>query len=60
MELRKNAKIETGEFWYDLFDGGYIDPEEILENQKDIDSVLNAIDVLNKFRSACEDIIEYI
>ena len=60
MKLRKNAKIETGEFWYDLFEGGYIDPKKILVNDEDIDKVINAIEVVQDFRRACEEIIEYM
>lgn len=58
MELKKNVKIETDDFWYDLFEGGYIDPEEILADKKDVEKVLEAIDILDDFRDSCEEIIE--
>lgn len=61
MEFVKKAKIVTDDFWYDLFDGGYIKPEKLLKNQKDIDEVKNAIEILTDFRDSAEDsdIIEY-
>lgn len=34
---------------YDLFDGGYIKPEEMLENQADIDKVNEAVETIKQF-----------
>lgn len=36
-------------FWYDLTDGGYINPEEILEDPKQIERVNKAIMLLQRF-----------
>lgn len=61
MKIRKKAKIETSYFWYDLFEGGYIKPEQVLQDiDDDIEKVLNAIRILKEFRKICEDITEYI
>jgi len=50
----KNVEFDSDDFWYDLFDGGYIKPEEIIEDQSDIDNVIDAISVLSEFRSKYE------
>lgn len=60
MKVKKDAPLATGDFWYDLFDGGYIRPESLLENQSDINSVKFAISVLEDFRKSLEGIIEEI
>ena len=31
MKFKKDAEITTSDFWYDLFDGGYIKPENLLQ-----------------------------
>lgn len=48
MKFKENATINTSDFWNDLFDG-YINLEELLENEKDIEEVKNAIKVLKTF-----------
>lgn len=58
MKIKQNLEIYTDDFWYDLFDGGDLKPEDILEDAADIDAVLNAITVLERFRTACEEQIE--
>lgn len=59
MKLKANARISTGDFWYDLLDGGYLKPEDILENKEDVEKVKEAIKALKEFVDACEDIIVY-
>lgn len=58
MKLITNSKITTSDFWYDLFDGGYIVPETILENDSDIKRVNKAIETILEFRDAVDEIIE--
>ncbi|HUS50611.1 MAG TPA: hypothetical protein VMZ91_10630 [Candidatus Paceibacterota bacterium] len=60
MKLKKDATLITDDFWYDLFDGGYIKPEKLLEDQVDIDSVEEAISILEDFRESLDDILEEI
>ena len=60
MKLKKDATLITDDFWYDLFDGGYIKPEKLLEDQVDIDSVEEAINILEDFRESLDDILEEI
>lgn len=43
--------IFTDDFWYDLTDGGYIKPENVLEDESQIKSVREAIGLLNSFES---------
>jgi len=62
MEFVKKAKIVTDDFFYDLFDGGYIKPEKLLKNQEDIEKVKEAIKVISDFKDSAEDndIIQYL
>ncbi len=53
MKLKKTAApIETDDFYYDLFDGGYIDPAEILV---DPEEVVNAMRVIRDFYNFLEE-----
>jgi hypothetical protein len=55
MEFKKNVKIETDDFYYDLFLGGYIKPEKLLANRDDIKRVQDAIDVIDDFYNSAEE-----
>lgn len=59
MNIKENAAIFTSDFWYDLFQGGYIKPEEILENESDVQNVKNAIKVILDFEMSTRSITEY-
>lgn len=58
MKIKDGCTASSDDFWYDLTDGGYLNPAEILEDQDDIDRVNDAIDVLLEFRNSCEEQIE--
>ena len=58
MKIRKNLDISTSDFWYDLTDGGYLDPHEICENEEDAKKVLDAISIIKDFEQSCEEEIE--
>jgi hypothetical protein len=58
MKIKPNLELFTDDFWYDLIDGGYLKPENIMEDVADIDAVLNAIKMLKRFRNACEEQID--
>lgn len=45
----------SSDFYYDLFDGGYINPRELLADEEDIERVLEAIRVIHTFLSEAED-----
>jgi len=61
MIFKKNARISTSDFLYDLFDGGYIKPEKLLKNKDDINRVNEAMKVIEEFIDAAEaqDVVEY-
>lgn len=51
MQLKEGAvPVVTEAFWYDLVDGGYIDPRDLLDNENDIKRVFEAIEVLEEFQ----------
>ncbi len=50
MNWKKNVKIVTSDFWYDLVDGGYIKPSELLEDKNEVDRIEEAIKTLRSFR----------
>lgn len=58
MKVKDNCTACTSDFWYDLTDGGYLKPEEILENADDVKKVREAIDVLLDFHDSCVTQIE--
>lgn len=62
MKWKKDADIVTDDFWYDLTDGGYIKPNELLEDKDEIQQVEEAIKLLEKFKRSAEekDIVHYI
>ena len=55
LEFRKDAESTcTSDFFYDLFDGGYIKPENFLEKNS-AKHVRSAMDVLLKYREELEE-----
>lgn len=46
---KKLGPVYNEEFWYDLTDGGYIKPKDLLEDQKQIDKLQQAIDLVKDF-----------
>lgn len=48
MKFKESATIVTDDFWYDLLEG-YINPEELLQDQKDIVRVHRAIATIRLF-----------
>jgi len=58
MKLKKGLEISTEDFWYDLTMGGYLKPEEILENEEDIKKVKDAVAIIRDFQDSCEEQIE--
>ena len=63
MQIKEDAKeVYLEGFWDDLFDGGYIKPENILVSQEDIDKVQEAMQTLRRFEASCNDagIMNYI
>ena len=58
MKIKKGLEISTGDFWYDLTKGGYIRPEEICKNPKDVKKVKQAIEIIEDFEKSCEEQID--
>jgi len=58
MKIKKNCKASTSDFWYDLTDGGYLEPKKICADPKDAERVLEAIKVVRDFQDSCENQIE--
>jgi hypothetical protein len=58
MQIKKGLEICSGDFWYDLTDGGYLKPDEICENPVDVEKVKQAIAVLMDFKESCENQID--
>ena len=56
MKIKQGLKISTSDFWYDVTDGGYLDPEEICAEKEDAKRVLAALSVLADFKESCETI----
>lgn len=55
-KFNKNAEPVGGSdgFWYDITDGGYIKPGDVLEDLSQIKAVEDAINVLKQFEQALE------
>lgn len=58
MEIKKGLEISSSEFWYDLTDGGYLEPLEICESPEDAAKVKKAIEIVLDFQKSCEEQIE--
>ena len=58
MKIKENLDVTTDDFYYDLFMGGYLEPEKICKFKKDAKRVRAAMEVLKDFEQSCEDQIE--
>ena len=58
MKIKKNCKASSSDFWYDLTDGGYLEPEEICEKKEDAEKVISAIEMIVDFQNSCEEQIK--
>jgi hypothetical protein len=45
----------SGDTWYDLTDGGYIEPKDILQDKDQLEILQNAIHTVRSFIWALED-----
>lgn len=56
-KFKKDAEVieTTDDFMYMLFDGGYINPEEYLEDEEQIKKLNNAISLIKDFRNDFEN-----
>ena len=58
MDIKTGLDVSSGDFWYDLTDGGYLDPDEICAKKEDAEKVKKAIEVIRDFQNSCEEQIE--
>jgi len=58
MKIKDDCDVSTDDFWYDLMEGGYLKPEEMLERRGEVEMVRHAMAVLARFRASCEEQIE--
>ena len=54
--LNENDVVWTNDLYYDLFEGGYLDPETFLEDSEEVDKVKQAIETVNKFLDGAIDL----
>ena len=56
-KFKKDAEPQgsSSGFWYDITMGGYVRPESVLEDKKQLEELNNAINLVRSFESALED-----
>ena len=56
-QFKKDAEPQGGSdgFWYDLTTGGYIKPELLLIDKKQLDELSKAIQLVRSFEAAMEE-----
>lgn len=56
-EFKKNIESQGSSdgFWYDITYGGYIRPEELLENEHQLKQLNDALEVIRSFEEALEE-----
>jgi len=55
MKIKKDYQVVSTDFWYDLTYGGYLKPDEILEDPEDARRVRDAVAVLWEFEKSCPE-----
>lgn len=58
MKIKEGCTQSTDDFWYDLSLGGYLVPEDMLEDPDDAIRVRQAIETIMEFEEACDEQIE--
>lgn len=63
-KLKNNITLDdiyrSDDFWYDLFEGGYIEPEQIFDDKVLIDKVNKAIETLELFKEIYTSVSDYM
>jgi hypothetical protein len=57
-KFKDDLELIEDDFWYDLTDGGYIRPEEILTDENQIKLLKEALGIVLSFREAFSAIAE--
>lgn len=55
IQIKNTEPIPTDDFWYDLFDGGYFEPENLCENPKDAEDIRLAMNTIIKYQQSLDD-----
>ena len=58
MEWKFKPNVEpilSRDFWYDLTNGGYIRPEELLDDEEQIKKLKKAIELIQSFGNALKE-----
>ena len=58
MKLKDGLEISSSEFWYDLTKGGYLNPEEMIEDPEIAAKVRDAVKLIKEFEYACKEQID--
>ena len=58
MKIKKGLEVSASDFWYDLTDGGQLNPRDICEKEEDAKKVEEAINIVKDFQNSCEEQIE--
>lgn len=55
-KFKENAEPQgNGDFWYDITDGGYIRPKELLTDKKQLEELEKALATVKSFERAIEE-----
>ena len=58
-KFKNNVDFRNDDFWYDLFQGGYLIPSEIISDKKQVKELIAAMEVVGSFyRAYCEKMDE--
>lgn len=58
MKIKTGLDINSQDFFYDLTNGGYLDPFDICENIEDAERVYKSIKILVEFRDSIRESYE--
>lgn len=56
MKFKADAEqTATSDFWYDLFEGGYLKPEKFIEDPEEVERLENARQLLMEYKRELMD-----
>lgn len=55
MKTKEREPMPTDDFYYDLFIGGYFNPNEFLEESKDAYEIVKAMAIIGEYKKALEE-----
>jgi len=57
-KFKEDAIFESDDFWYDITEGGYINPTQMLADKHQLKLLVRCLDVLYSFYSAYNEKME--